>query len=418
MNASTYALDCSLVSDVDTCNTIVNSDLTDTEKEELYQALLFVEFPDYDYVYNYNTNVEWVNTPENVTEYDSKYTKNAWILLASVMPSVSINDTLYYNGDASVLIGYDYDIEIPSSTISGDCRTIYDVSSVSRSHRVYVNGNIVGYSELVSFTSDEDVDVETEITITVVVSIKHYKIKTTKPLRGTCQYYSTEIDTDTLTISDSKELFYLDDEPSYSINIEDQGYDSYNGELSITNYTAYDFIIGSGSYQKRDWYYSYDIIDNIIIVVAEPYEREVVDNINFLNGSFTIQEINPCSLTLYSHFDSFIYDCYEDFEDVDIGLETDKSYYNVGDTIEVTITPSDKEVLLTYGDIEENVTGFTSLTATQSGLVKIVYGGKTDTEQVYVRSESWNIFWLLVLFGILIYLFGNFSLVIWRKIRI
>jgi len=410
------AFDCSLSSDYDTCISIQESSLSSDEKEELYDALMYVEFPDFDYVYDYNSNLEFDEKPEEAEEYDSDYIKHAWIILASVMPSVEIDNISYYDGSASVLTGYDYEIEVPSGTASGDCKTIYNVNSVSRSHSVYVNDEIVGYSDLVYFESDEDVEIRTELTITAVVSIRHYKIKTTKPYRGTCRYFSTETDTDVLTILDSKELIYLNDTPSYSINIEDQGYDSYQGSLDV-NATAYDFAIGEGSYQKRDWYYTYDLdYGSVLSVVAIPYEREFVDNINFVNNEFTIQEINPCSIILYSHFDSWIYDCEEDFEDIDISVETDKQFYDADDEIQVTITPSDEEVLLIYGDIEELVTGSATLTADQSGLITISSSGKIDSTQIYVGSDNWGILWLILIFGLFVYVFSNFGLFIWRRI--
>ena len=411
------AFDCSLSSDYDTCISIQDSELSDVEKEELYDALMYVEFPDFDYVYDYNTELEFDEKPDDVKKYGSDYIKNAWIILASVMPSVEIDNVSYYDGSASVLTGYDYEIEVPSGTASGDCKTIYNVNSISRSHRVYVNDEIIGYSDLVAFESAEDVEIRTELTITAVVSIRHYKIKTTKPFRGTCKYYSTETDTDTLIIYDSKELLYLNDEPSYSINIEDQGYDSYQGSLDVNDAVAYDFSIGEGSYQKRDWYYTYDITyGSLLNVVAVPYEREVVNNINFVNNEFTIQEIKPCSITLYSHFDSWTSDCEQDFEDNDISILTDKHFYDSGDEIQVTITPSDEEVLLTYGDIEKLVTGSTILTAEQSGLITISSSGKANSVQIYVGSGNWGILWLILLFGMFVYTISNFGLFIWRRI--
>lgn len=416
-----YAFDCSLVADSDTCASIQKSDLSNAEKEELYQALLYTEFPDYEYVSEHNTNIEWDEVPEGVTEHDSEYIKDAWIVLASVMPSVSIEDSLYYNGEAEILTGYNYDIQTQTGTTSGDCKTVYDVNSISRSFKVYADNKIIGYTDVVSFTSDENVTLKTQMTITVEVSIQHYTKQKNKYGGKTCKYSSTEKDSDTLTISDSKEIISLNNEPSYSLEIEDQSFDSYRGILDITDATAFDFSIGEGVYQKREWYYTYDLSYapySILTVVAEPYEKEISDNINVNEGVFTVQDITPCSLTLYSHFTKQTYDCEQNYTDEDIHITTDKQYYSVGEPIEVSISPSDQEVLLTYGDTEEIVKGSVNLTATQSGLIQISSGGKSDTSQVYVISEKWNIVWSLAVFGVFLYIFSNVSLFFWKKVHI
>ena len=119
---------------------------------------------------------------------------------------------------------------------------------------------------------------------------------------------------------------------------------------------------------------------------------------------------------MYSHFDSWNYDCEQDFEDNDISILTDKHFYDSGEEIQVTISHSDEEVLLTYGDIEELVVGSTILTADKSGLITINSIGKTDSIQIYVGSDNWGILWLILFFGMFVYTISNFGLFIWRRI--
>jgi hypothetical protein len=424
------ALDCTLVEDQDICEEIQDSELTDEEKKELYLALFYTEFPDYDYVEDYNLEIEFDEAPEGVVEYDSSYIKNAWMKIVAVSPSLIINHTLFHNGEGEILLGYNYDIETPSGTASGDCRTSYNVRSISTSFEVSDDGTTLGYSDLVSFSVENNLYLEAEMEANVRVEIRHYKWETEEYqyyiggriyYRDVCRYSHTETDYDSLTVTDDLELEYYSDEPSYSLEILDEAYDSYKGSLEVEDETTFELSFIDSYYENRDWYYSYEYSYEpyyILTVVAEEYEKEVSENININSEGFTVGDIEDCSITLYNHFESETYDCSTEYEDVDIEISISEQFYEKGDTIEVSIEPSDVEVLLTYGDLEEYITGSTSLEAFDSGLITISYNSKEDSEMLYVGAEEWDSFWNFGWFGTFLYMISNFSMFIWRKVGI
>jgi hypothetical protein len=414
----TFALDCSLVEDQDTCEYILNSDLTNEEKEELYLALFYTEFPDHDFIYEHNNGIEFVQAPEGVSKHNSNYVKNGWVEIVAVMPSVLIEDIIYHNGEGEILTAFGYNVQKPTGTASGDCRTIYNVKSVGRSFDIFANGRSIGHTDLIAFSEEENLTIEAILIITVKVEIRHYKEKKVRG-RWQCKYDSTETKTDQVRISDTIEANYLGDEHSYDLEITDEAHNSFKGNIEVENATAFDLNFIDAFYEEREWYYSYQYLYEpyyILQVIAEPYKREHSENIIITNNEFTVSDIEDCSITLYTHFDSEEYICNLEYEDNDVKISTDKQFYEKGETIEISIEPSNIEVELIFGDYIENVTGYIELIAEDSGLISISYNSNEDSKMIYVGAEEWSSFWDFSWFGTFLYMIGNFSLFIWRKV--
>ena len=82
--------------------------------------------------------------------------KNAWLKIFTIMPSISINDTLYHNGTGEILTAYSYDTQLPTEKIAGDCRTEYELSTITENLKIYVNEEYIGTNILTSYSLEED----------------------------------------------------------------------------------------------------------------------------------------------------------------------------------------------------------------------------------------------------------------------
>ena len=50
------------------------------------------------------------------------------------MPAVLFNDTLYISNTGEILTGFNYEVQIPSYTESGDCKTVRSIVQSTSSH--------------------------------------------------------------------------------------------------------------------------------------------------------------------------------------------------------------------------------------------------------------------------------------------
>jgi len=212
-------------------------------KNPLYLKKLFVRYPDHDFVYYWNKGLNMDVAPAGVKTEDKGYIKDAWLKILAVMPSVIENDTLFCSDNGKVLAKYDYHVEIPTKTVSGDCRTDYIPLSENAELNTYLNDQILRKGELNSFTTNEDASFKAVLNIQQDTRIDHYKWKTycckenrdcykkyckikrgdlvcyrtCKPICESycrkCSYAHTEIKKDDLTLTDTLEAKYYDKKP-------------------------------------------------------------------------------------------------------------------------------------------------------------------------------------------------------------
>jgi len=385
----------------------MNSDLTQAEKEELYEALTYVEFPDHDYIQTHNNNINFNQAPNEVNTQSSTYIKNAWMKINSITPTVQIEDNLYHNGEGNIQLASNYNIQLPSRTERGDCKTKYSVSSASTSYTITDDGNNIGYT----FNKNNDLNLEAQFTITATIKVKHYR----QTERG-CKYSHTETRTDQITIQDYQQVLYYNEPFNYDFEILDEAHNSYHGEFNTTS--AFDLNFEDSTYQKRTYYYSYETNFepySVLTVKAVPYEREFSQNININQNQFTVPNINNCEITLYNHFEQQIEECNTEYNETDIQLTTDQQYYNQGETINLTIEPDNIPVIINYNEIIEIATANTQLTANETGLITATYNSKTDSEMVFVQAEQWSSFWNFGYFSTIIYILSNLSVFVFRR---
>ena len=116
------AISCNSVSpaNYDVCLEILNSELSEYEKEILISNLEYGNkfFPDHKFIFNSNEKIEVKSAPEGIETRNKQFIKNAWSDIFSLMPSVLYNDSLYVPDKTSVFTGFNYESEIPENYYS------------------------------------------------------------------------------------------------------------------------------------------------------------------------------------------------------------------------------------------------------------------------------------------------------------
>src|SRR3989338_10898772 len=138
------SFNCQLMSNVNQCSEIINSNISETQKDQLLSSLLYnsTNYPNHEFIFNYNTKIKVNSSIENLTLINSTYIKKAWLSLLTVMPSAiednfSVNAfpkrALFVPSTTFVLSDYNYNVEVPKDYISkgyaenknNDCKTIH-----------------------------------------------------------------------------------------------------------------------------------------------------------------------------------------------------------------------------------------------------------------------------------------------------
>jgi hypothetical protein len=416
------AFPCESIPDEFLCLEIQNDqELTLEEKEELYNSLMSIEFPDFEFVYNYNTNIEFTSPPENVSTTDSMQIKNAWLSIITVMPSVLIEDQLYSQEQGTLLTAYNYDTELPSGLQGNDCKTLYSISEQTEELSIYKNGDLIGHDLVQDYTINNDSNFLAQLLITSVIRVRHYQDHQGHCYIGeycpsTCEYSHTTYQTAQITLEDELELFYYDEQPLGEVHLLDQITSSYHGEILAENYTALDLGFANSEYNLRNYYYDFDFSYKpyyVLTIKANEEQSEFIDNIIVGDLDFFVKDINSAVLTLYNHFGSFEYPLTFNFNDEDLVLETDKNFYEIGETILVT-SNLDAEIEYNGETLYGNEVEFTA--SQEDHTIKAYYGNKQDTRMIFVANESWIGFYNLGFFGMLIFLINKIGLFFMRRI--
>jgi hypothetical protein len=315
------ALDCSITSDEDYCNEILESDFNESEKDLVLSSLLYSSFgyPDYDFIENYNEGIEIDSAPDNTTIYDSIYIKDAWLSFLTVYPSIYENEILYTTEEIKLLSAYDYEVELPSGTVSGDCRTYYSLSSNSANVYYYLNGNLLGSSE--EYTISEDGTLTAELEIYITITTTHYRKETEEfqyhiggPIyyREVCEYSHTDTSTDSLTINENKEITFYENQPYLDITITNQYRDTTKGNYSANNYSYFIISFNNSHLEKQAYYY--DLVFEkkpyyVVYLRANPTNETSISNLFFSEETFYVSNTNNCSLFAYNHFYNYTSEC-------------------------------------------------------------------------------------------------------------
>jgi hypothetical protein len=420
------AFPCESIPEQESCLVIQNDpELTQEEKEELYNAIISTEFPDYEFTYNYNTNIEFADPPEDVQTISSMHVKNAWMKIITAMPSILIGNNLYSQEQGEILTAYNYDIELPSGIQGNDCKTTYSISEQTEELNIYQDGNLIGNDLLQEYTINQDSLFTAELIITVGVRVKHYQghqghCNIGEYCPTSCQYSHSTSQTSTINLDDQLDIYYYNEEPLGEIILLDELYNSYHGYILAENYTALDLEFQNSEYNLRNYYYDFNFTYQpyyILTIRANEEDSEFINNIIVEEElGFIVSSINNPILTLYNHFNTFQLPQTFNFIDQDLEIETNGLFHKIGDTI--TVTSNIENTQFEYNG--EIITGSQAeFTATQEDqTIKAHYQDKNATKMVFTSSESWGDFYNLGIFGMLIFLINKVGLFFMRRMTL
>ncbi len=399
-----FALDCANVQDSTNCNYILNSDIPQSEKNDLISNLIYVgnQFPDFDSVLNWNKGLD-VSENLGFKTYSSTYIKNAWIKSLAVVPSV-VDETLLVAPNGTMQCTYDYDVVIDKKLIGNDCKTNYKLLSQKAEVKNYVNNVYQNSGTLVKYQSDADVlNFKSELNVEANVQIEHYKIRryccsrdafgSCKHYCTVCEYKSTETKTDKLVVSDSINAKKENAFPKLNLEVLNQ----YNGNTKIRfNYSDVEaFRIDFADSYISETRTSY--VPNFTIYnIMQLFSKELIDrnsqNVVFLNNNtFLVKNTNGCSITLWTHFTQIKQSCNLTYVPVSISIKTDKFTYKENETIKVSIIPNDIFVNLNYGDISKLAKGNSEFIVKQPfNRIVGTYKDASADALIAVKTENWT----------------------------
>lgn len=400
------------------CSEILNSNLNASDKEYLVSSLVHekINFPNHDFIYNFNTKIKVDDIKDKVVKTEKGYIKNAFVKLIAVMPSVIENNSLFVN-NGQIYSLFDHKIELPTGNAPGDCNTKYYVTKHDSVLNAYSDSNYLGSGNLVNFSINKDTNLNVNYLIDLITNIEHYKLRTYCCARGkrgctrtcsVCEYSYTEVKNDNLVLKDSFDVKYYDLKLNASFNVINKYYDTTKGILNTTNFTALEFKFSDSFFNRYNYFYTLNWSDlNAITIKAEKYPVESSSNL-IKNNEFLVKNTDECRITLYDHFKKDEFYCNLSFIKPNIYLETDKLTYYANDTIKVKLFPSNLEFNLTYSNYSIIVKNNIDLKAVPfSNNIRISYNDLEYEKYIYVKDrQNWNF-----LFNLLIFVGVNFSVV-------
>ena len=178
------------------CSGFRTLDLNTNQQKELFTSLLETDYANnYEFIFDWNSNLEFNEIPYNILPQTHKTIRDAWLILSSIMPSVLSNSTLYNNYSGFAQSNYGYDLTRPQTYFNGawirctdnpvtspnegeagDCRTEYPQNWDETYIDVYLNYRWIGNASLASFnTTDSSNHFTSILNIVNKIQRDHYR---------------------------------------------------------------------------------------------------------------------------------------------------------------------------------------------------------------------------------------------------
>ena len=317
------AFDCSLTSDPEYCSAVTD--------EVLLGELLYDDhdFPDHDFISEYNLNIEVVDPPENTTIVQSRYVRDAWLSFLAVFPSLVENNTLFVPPSTNTLSEYDYNIQLPPDYYSpgypqhdnGDCIRTYALTKNKPTLSILANNTLKGNEKYSGISLDSNSTLTSSLLIETTIRIDHYHWYTwccvvkkgeCKAWCHKCVFSYTENDQDNILIEESKDVSLYSKQPGMDLEVNNDYLDTIRGSFSVGNHSYFQLSFNNSYYKEQKYYYNvlFDKLPYYFITLqALPYESSSHKNLLVYNGSFAVSNSNNCSLFAYNHFYNASKDC-------------------------------------------------------------------------------------------------------------
>jgi len=418
--SSASAIDCNMLDNKELCKQIQSSGLSQSDKDYLLSDIIADQknFPAYDFVRDWNLQVDTSKKPIDIKDYNQEFIKNAWAKILTIMPSVKENNIIYHTSQGEMLSAFDYEVQLPTGTESGDCKTKYYLEENLAQLKVYVNNVYQGLGKVVKFATNKDANIKIEYDIKVKVGVKHYeknrycaRRENGKCVRyeSVCEYDYSEYRTDILKIIDYLSGRYYNPQTTANFQVTDKYADTIKGNLTAKDYTSLHLSFNNAELNKYDYAYSVEWTkDNIINVKADKEETIKLNNLVYDNDAVKVSNAEGCKIIAYNFFGKTIFPCNLNFKDIDLKLETDKLVYNVGETIKVKVEPSNQEFKVLYADQTFNVKGGLEIESIYPhNKVSIEHNGRVYETIFHVKNNQA----LYILFSLSVFVAVNYVIV-------
>ncbi|MFH1849531.1 MAG: hypothetical protein ABH879_05070 [archaeon] len=397
------------------CDGFRQLDMDIDEQKSLFSSLLEQNRSMHDFIFDWNTNLVFNQTPDGLLPRNHKSIRNAWLIVSAVMPSVLYDNILYNNYSGNVQTNFGYDLTRPPTYFNGlwetcsidppryqgDCRTEHLNNWDESRLIVYLNNGLIGDSALTPFqTSSEDNTFSALLKVVNKIETKHYSWREGDCCNcNTCCYRcginqrccgkscahcgceaNWQICEENQTSYTYDELALLDsmqsrlESPSYSNN--SILYDNYTGTayllLNTSGIVYYELKLDDLRLRKDDLALSYTFSyppANILTSQATNISRLISNAYSELySGVIEFQlndpEYDTCEIELYSFFGKQSLGCnITVLPETGLNTTTDKFFYYPDEPIKANITigssvdTSEDLITVTYGNATKKITG-------------------------------------------------------------
>ncbi len=409
------ALDCNSVSNQQWCEDIQNSQISEEDKTYLLSDVISDKkhYPDHQLISNWNKDIPTNEAPEGVTKQSHGYIKNAWVKLLAVMPSVLLEDELLIDSSGEILTGANHNVEIPSGTASGDCKTQRYLVKNEAEISVYLNNQLIGKDNLVSYTTNTEgyTDIVAKYSVYVQTRIKHYKWKKHYNSDGgynwKCDYYSTNYKNDNLVVEDNLNVKVTQKKPTAKFNVIDKYTETIKANFSFNDAVNVELTFLDAYFKQHNYIFS-EVFSleplNILTIKAEKKSEKEVKNLAYNYGNVLLTSLDGCSIKLYDFFDYQFIPCDFGFTSPEFLVSLDQSVYDDTEMIEVSVVPVG-EYVVEYADKKFNTTGEISLEAEYPyNRVTVISSNRIVNKLIHIKNKKpIAMFFSLGIFGLLNY---------------
>jgi len=299
------AFPCERSNYVDDCQTVWNANLPETEKEVVTASMITD-------TKTWNRNIPHGTTPpENTTTVSTDIVKNAWVRILSITPSAYDNDTLLSPGYGELQVRYHFDIQQPSGTERGDCKTVHKLQYDSQT-TTYLNGLQIGTGETIPYTANADMTFVSQLAVNTEHTLQHYRWKRVKRSL-ICAYSSTEIRQVKTLAQDRVSARLHRPSMSYSFIVQDEYDGVHQITFNATNDARFRLQFAPDAFYEESTRHlepfftlkPYYARQYMVVLANTTASRNVWHN----NGTYWTTALDGCTITLGDLFQNQTYPC-------------------------------------------------------------------------------------------------------------
>jgi hypothetical protein len=313
------AFDCSYFENEEDCLALLEVN------ESLIANLIYQSnnYPDFDFVENYNSEISVDFAPEEVSMINRDYIKNLWFTVLSVQPSILYQDELFVDSNFKLRSTYDYGIYVPPTYYNNEheigeiCKIKYYLQDSSQNYKLYINNNLITTNSEQTITINNDATLNPRFTVSVTIKKKIYEWKR-RNHRWRCSYKRTRYSTNTETIQEQIQVrkYSEPEEPSFTFiydynNMHSGNITEYDGNIKLS-FENSEYITNKYEYQAEFTNYPYYFLQLKIINSSS----QSMQNIYYNNDLLALANNNQCSLEYTNFFNSYTKSCEEDYQEL------------------------------------------------------------------------------------------------------